>query len=396
MYSQKFENAPVINYCNEWWGYGQSKTPEKVEILKEFKEKIKDEATEDQLNDDTFCKKWLIARQYDVPQAVEMFQKSTEFWKNIFIKEMMENYNPPEVIMKYMPGGDVGHDKEGSIVRIIPWGDLDMKGIMCSTKKSDLVKSKVLQFENVLKDCRIMSQKLEKEVVGQTVIFDMENVGTKHLWKPGLNLNMYLSHILEDNYPEMMKRLFLINAPKLLPVLYKLAKPLISENMKRKIFVLGSDYKETLLKYIDSEELPAYLGGTKTDPDGSVHCKTLICYGGTVPKEYFLENTEEYETMDTVVVNSGDKFFCECVIDVPNSQIAWEYKTEKHDIGFGVLKKGDTWKEIVPIERTDCSILIHDGVTLCTEPGTYALCFDNSFSMMTAKVVHYKCEIIKP
>ena len=27
----------------------------------------------------------------------------------------------------------------------------------------------------------------------------------------GLNLNMYLSHILEDNYPEMMKRLFLIN-----------------------------------------------------------------------------------------------------------------------------------------------------------------------------------------
>ena len=32
-------------------------------------------------------------------------------------------------------------------------------------------------------------------------------------------------------------------------------------------------------------------------------------------------------------------------------------------------KEGDNWKEIVPIERTDCSILIHDGVTLCTEPG---------------------------
>lgn len=135
MYSQKFENSPVINYCNEWWGYGQSKTPEKVEILKEFKEKIKVEATEDQLNDDTFCKKWLIARQYDVPQAVEMFRKSMEFQKNIFIEEIMKNYTPPEVIMKYMPGGDVGHDKEGSIVRIIPWGDLDMKGIMCSTKK---------------------------------------------------------------------------------------------------------------------------------------------------------------------------------------------------------------------------------------------------------------------
>ena len=26
----------------------------------QFKQKIKDEATEEQLNDDTFCKKWLI------------------------------------------------------------------------------------------------------------------------------------------------------------------------------------------------------------------------------------------------------------------------------------------------------------------------------------------------
>ena len=66
--------------------------------------------------------------------------------------------------MKYMPGGDIGHDKEGSIVRVIPWGDLDMKGIMCSTKKSDLVKSKVLQFENVLTDCQIMSQKVSRYI----------------------------------------------------------------------------------------------------------------------------------------------------------------------------------------------------------------------------------------
>uniref|UniRef100_A0A0L8G2G8 CRAL-TRIO domain-containing protein n=1 Tax=Octopus bimaculoides TaxID=37653 RepID=A0A0L8G2G8_OCTBM len=240
MYNNKNENDSGNIPCDDWWGYGGDvKTPEKEMALEKFTNEIWDHLTEEQINDSVFLKRWLIARQFDVAQAVEMFLKSKSFREKMKIDDLLENYVPPEVITKYMPGGDVGHDKEGSLIRIVPWGELDMKGIMSSTKRSDLVKSKLIQFENVLEDCKIMSQKIERRVIGQTVIFDMENVGTRHLWKPGLNLNMYLSHILEDNYPEMMKRLFLINAPKLLPMIYKLAKPLLSENMKQKIFVLG-------------------------------------------------------------------------------------------------------------------------------------------------------------
>ncbi|XP_029656899.2 retinal-binding protein, partial [Octopus sinensis] len=327
MYNNKNENDSGNIPCDDWWGYGGDvKTPEKEMALEKFTSEIWDHLTEEQVNDSVFLKRWLIARQFDVAQAVEMFLKSKSFREKMKIDDLLENYVPPEVITKYMPGGDVGHDKEGSLIRIVPWGELDMKGIMSSTKRSDLVKSKLIQFENVLEDCKIMSQKIERRVIGQTVIFDMENVGTRHLWKPGLNLNMYLSHILEDNYPEMMKRLFLINAPKLLPMIYKLAKPLLSENMKQKIFVLGSDYKETLLKYIDAEELPAYLGGTKTDADGNPYCHSLICFGGNVPKEFYLENTEEYETMSSMVVKSGDMVQLEYKVDFAGSIIQWDTK----------------------------------------------------------------------
>ncbi|GAB1608899.1 retinal-binding protein-like [Argonauta hians] len=384
--------------CDDWWGYGGDvKTPEKEAALEKFTNEVRDELTEEQLHDTVFLKRWLIARQFDVPQAVEMFLKSKSFRERLQVDQLLENYVPPEVITKYMPGGDVGHDKEGSLIRIVPWGELDMRGIMASTRRSDLVKSKLLQFENVLEDCRVMSLKIHRRVIGQTVIFDMENVGTRHMWKPGLHLNMYLSHILEDNYPEMMKRLFLINAPKLLPMIYKLAKPLLSENMKRKIFVLGSDYKETLLKYIEAEELPSYLGGTKTDPDGDPYCHTMICYGGVVPKEYYLENSEEYERMTTVVVKSGDTTMLDLPVHFAGSILQWEYRTDRHDIGFGVVRKvGDTTEQVVPIERTDCSILTLDGTHICKEPGLYSICFDNSFSMITSKVVHYRCEVIQP
>jgi len=309
---------------------------------------------------------------------------------------LIAEYTPPEVIAKFMTGGDVGHDKDGSVLRIEPWGHLDMKGIMYSCKKSDMEKSKLLQCEKHLKDLEEMSEKTGKPCSGLTVVFDMENVGSKHMWKPGLDMYLYLVQVLEDNYPEMMKRLFVINAPTLFPVLYKLVKPLLSEDMKNKIFVLGGDYKETLLEYIDSEELPEYLGGTKTS-DGDPKCSDLICHGGVVPKEFYLENTEDFETMETIEVGSGDKVYVEYEIENENTYLKWEYKTEEHDIGFGLfLKNGDDWDEVLAIERHDCSIMTLDGSHKCKEPGTYALCFDNSFSMMTSKNVRYTAEVMDP
>lgn len=147
---------------NKWWGFGQSKTKEKEHALQQFKYEIKGFATKEQLNDDTYCKRWLIARDFDVPKAVEMFRNSMEFRKNMKVAELVSSYKEPEVITKYMPGGDVGHDKEGSIIRVVPWGDLDMKGLMLSCKKLDFVKSKIVQFEYTLEDINKMTKKSKK------------------------------------------------------------------------------------------------------------------------------------------------------------------------------------------------------------------------------------------
>lgn len=56
------------------------------------------------------------------------------------------------------------------------------------------------------------------------------------------------------------------------PILWKLAQPILSEESKKKIKVLGKNYKEELLRYIDEEQLPAYLGGTMTGPDNDHLC----------------------------------------------------------------------------------------------------------------------------
>lgn len=69
-------------------------------------------------------------------------------------------------------------------------------------------------------------------------------------------------------------------APKLFPVAYNLIKPFLSEDTRRKIMVLGANWKEVLLKHISPDQLPVEYGGTMTDPDGNPKCKSKVCATG--------------------------------------------------------------------------------------------------------------------
>ena len=43
-----------------------------------------------------------------------------------------------QVLRKYYAGGILGHDKEGAVVKLELLGKLDMKGLMRSTRRTDL------------------------------------------------------------------------------------------------------------------------------------------------------------------------------------------------------------------------------------------------------------------
>uniref|UniRef100_A0A2C9JGU9 CRAL-TRIO domain-containing protein n=1 Tax=Biomphalaria glabrata TaxID=6526 RepID=A0A2C9JGU9_BIOGL len=362
------------------------------EALRQFKEKISDLITS---QDDYSLKKWLQARNYDVTKAEAMFRTSMAYREKMKVDTLLTDYEPPEVLKKYMSGGNVGHDKEGSPVRVELFGHLDMKGLMYSARKSDLEKVKLKQCEQHLKDWEIMSKKLNRRVDGLVVIFDMEGVSSKMLWRPGLQMYLHLVSLLEDNYPEMLKRMFVINAPRIFPLLYKLCRPLISQDTKNKIHVLGSDYTSTLLKYIDADELPAYLGGNKTDPDGNPRCTTLICQGGQVPEEYYLKECENSEQMENATVARGDKLSIDLDVTKAGSVLRWEFKTDGYDIGFGVFRQeGPEKVTVVEPERVNSHMVPEDGNYTCDVPGKYTVMFDNSYSKVRDKRLQYFVDIM--
>lgn len=71
------------------------------------------------------------------------------------------------------------------------------------------------------------------------------------------------SGIMQDNYPENLGKMFIVNAPMLFTGVWAMCKSFIDERTRKKINILGSSYKAQLLEEIDADQLIDFLGGDK-------------------------------------------------------------------------------------------------------------------------------------
>ena len=54
----------------------------------------------------------------------------------------------------------------------------------------------------------------------------------------------------QDNYPEILGNMFIINAPFLFTGIWAIVKVWIDDKTKEKIKILGGSYKKELLQYV--------------------------------------------------------------------------------------------------------------------------------------------------
>ncbi|GBN73397.1 hypothetical protein AVEN_6747-1 [Araneus ventricosus] len=109
-------------------------------------------------------------------------------------------------------------------------------------------------------------------------IFDFENFTyATAIHMKTLQCLLYYVKTYVDNYPETLKCAFVINAPFYFICMYAVVKQVLPAIVVQKIRIYGTDgWREELLKWIDADVLPAFLGGNKTDPDGNPECNTIV------------------------------------------------------------------------------------------------------------------------
>ncbi|XP_044304872.1 SEC14-like protein 2 isoform X2 [Varanus komodoensis] len=332
-----------------------------------------------------------------------MIRKHVQFRK-LMDAEHVQEWQAPEVIQKYMAGGTCGFDLDGSPIWYEMIGHLDAKGLLFSATKQDFIKRKFQDCERTRGTCSEQTQKLGRKIETVTIICDAEGLGLKHLWKPGIDMYGELISLLEDNYPESLKRIFIIKAPRLFPVAFNLVKHLLSEDTRKKMVVLGANWKEILHNHIDPSEIPVHYGGTRTDPDGDPKCQSMLCYGGDVPRKYFVCDQVKQQYEHSVAVNRGSSQQLEYEILSPGCVLRWQFVSEGADIGFGIYLKtkaglrqhAGEMTEVCPTRRCNAHLVPEDGSLTCTDAGTYVLRFDNTYSYIHSKKVNYTVEILLP
>eukprot|EP00825_Cyclidium_porcatum_P046546 TRINITY_DN734_c0_g1_i11.p1 TRINITY_DN734_c0_g1~~TRINITY_DN734_c0_g1_i11.p1 ORF type:complete len:273 (+),score=84.39 TRINITY_DN734_c0_g1_i11:473-1291(+) len=87
----------------------------------------------------------------------------------------------------------------------------------------------------------------------------------KIMSKQVYNFIKLASSVAQDNYPEIMGKMFIVNAPLLFSGIWTIIKPWLDEKTRSKIEIIGSSYSKRLSEFVDPQNLPQFLGGTTPD-----------------------------------------------------------------------------------------------------------------------------------
>ncbi|OQS00990.1 hypothetical protein ACHHYP_02030 [Achlya hypogyna] len=300
-----------------------STADETLNVLKAFKLRVLAEFSlprlraaglaPDQYLDDTLLR-YLAARQYEVNDALAMVRKSMRWREECDIGRYSRQLMVPlahfDAVRHFHPQGCHGVDKEGNVLVVERWGDVNTEalGQVCTTK--ELVKVYIQLCEHQLHHVfPRTSASVRRAVTKATLIYDLEGVKLQQFIKFMYQISRECAEIYRDHYPEVVHRVFIINAPLVFCGTWKLVEVFLDEPTRSKVTILGKTYRPTLLKHVAASQLPKTLGGTcecfpgrphgsLLDSSSAAHTtmlvtpETLAAFKARVLSEFSLERME--------------------------------------------------------------------------------------------------------
>lgn len=235
-----------------------------LHCLDKLKKELKEEGrfVEDRMDDASllrFCR----ARKFDYAKVKEMLLAAEQWRVEFGVDAIAKNFDFKEKaeVNKYYPQFYHNVDKDGRPVYIEQLGKLDIKALYSITSQERQLQRLVYEYEKSLHTrIKVCTQKAGHPVETFCTILDLGGVALSNFYR----VKDYVSEassIGQNRYPETMGKFYIINAPWAFSAVWAIIKPWLDPVTVAKIDILGSGYKETLLKQIPAENLPKEFGG---------------------------------------------------------------------------------------------------------------------------------------
>ncbi|GBL76559.1 SEC14-like protein 2 [Araneus ventricosus] len=392
---QSFDNMTVI----------EGITPEQQNVIDELKRRTINAVSPKMLEDELLFYRFAKARDFDLADAEAMIRKSKIFREELKIDKLLTDYKPPANLVKYVPTQLLCFDKEGCAVRYVDGGRVDAKGLWNLAKKQDLLKYFAYRIEQDAE--KIFKNSAKPKKAFYLPIFNMEELAystVTHM--KTLQYCLYFLKCYVDNFPERLKCAVVINAPFYFLWAFSVFKQVLPATIIQKIRIFGRDgWKECLQEFIDADDLPAFLGGNRTDPNGNPQCKTFVKWGEPIPKRCYMRTERKQlasvSDSEKVSIMPFSKEEISFEVNEENSELEWEFETKNRDIDFSMYFKEAALEEsqpleLIPKQRVDTCYETEKGLFKCEKIGTYTIVFDNSYSWVYTKELYYRASVKSP
>lgn len=217
------------------------------------------------LDDRLSLLRFLKARQWCVHRAVKMYEAMAA-WRQEHGVDQVFGYEFDELpsVKRWYPHFYHKTDKFGRPCYYELLGHIDIEELLKVTTMDRFLTYHVQQCESFRRiKLPACSAAAGRTVLTQTIILDMAGLSaTRHFTRLVLRFLERLSSMDQNNFPEHLGCMFMINTPFIFRGFWALIKQFLDERTLAKIKVLGSSYHEELLSVIPAEALPTMFGGS--------------------------------------------------------------------------------------------------------------------------------------
>lgn len=211
-----------------------------------------------------YLRRFLRARQHDLNRAKTMFMAHLKWREANGLDTILEDFHFEErdAFLSLYPQGYHKTDKLGRPVYIQHIGAIKIKQLAEITTEDRMIRFHVQEYERCLKYIFPACSKKAGRHIDQTfAIMDVKGVGLKHLTGDVKSILGRITETDQNNYPETLGKTVIINAPTVFKMIWAMVRPMLDVRTQAKIEVAPSDYMKLLLKYVDADNIPDYLGG---------------------------------------------------------------------------------------------------------------------------------------